>query len=1384
MEEVLAAIGLILLALIILVMPIIALVFAIKARNSIKNINNNIKLRIESIENELQRLKQNINKTTNAKKTIVEQTIANTDTFESISNNNQQTDAKSINTIDTSTIANNTEPENITNAAYIAKAPSFDSPETEIKETTEKSTINTPPSSLEETIGLVWFTRIGAIIGLVVVAWFFKYAVDNDWIGPWGRVGIGATLGAALLFSGAFLARRSKHIHGYFLQGLMGLGLAILVVSGYASFGFYHLLAAWEAFAVITLLCVVGGALAYTFNSQLLLSLSLIAAFLNPVMLSTGVDRPFALFSYLLLMTSGAIFVAIVRRYTIALALAVFGIIAIFIGWYDRFFNISPPPLPGTVDELPEKLQGAYYPLLARFAPLIFTALFALEWSIAGILLRKRGRPIVALVFYLIAAVSAHAAYTGLLFDHTFILGGILCALAAIFASLLIYEGHGNWLGLPMVVAFTVLAAVANDVAIDSRLPIMLLTGGLSAIYFGIILRTSLRSGSLASWRALLLIGGAGLGLLVLAVQQLLIHHHIETFAGLVAVLSLIYLLIAISTQRITLLIVVLIVSFISFGVASSINNETNYVFLGICSLWFLMHLGFLAFEMLFKQRPWNFARLAALGGVGVCYIFLLLSNTANDADLLRACVSIATGALYLIFGVRMLNAGRYAQDRVLLPLGLAVTLFTLALAFLLSGPSLTVAWAIEAGALGWLATKAKRNEQLGHSAWLIFALVMILLALIRLLGWDWDWAQRQYWIFISTQGEKGILQPSPFLHPRAWGLIAIGVALLLCAKCWSRLRENFVFRITALITLIAGHIAVLVLLITEIQIWATVAPPQLLAKLPREEFDVILQNWQNAVWAQSTRLSMITTIIMAIYALLLLSFGFAIKDYVHRLLGIALFAITLGKLTILDVWRLETIYRIAVGATLATLFLVGGFLYARFAKRVRTLIMDGSNKSALLFFICVSLATANAFAQKSNQQDNTAPSNIKAAQLSQSIVNIPIAGDYKITITPALYAASKTQPTLQDLRIIAPDGNNAPYFIEDVRPPAPQNRATARLLNPVILPNGATQVVLAIPKSAREHNAVFLDIKGNNYLRATKVESSLNGKSFGLLAQGEYVFMVSNSRNTASRNYINYPLTHARYLRITVLPGQDQQALHINGAIVHHEIINSHLKAYAQVTLGISSEENINNTYDKKSIYLFEKLPSNLPIHALELEVAPDNFVRRAYIEATTKKQAWFPVGGGIIYQVLTNENKPTVYKNALNLTINPGSRPYIRLIIENGDDPPIKVLSAKLHYQRQEIIMRAKEVGDYILRLGDAKAKAPSYDLREQLRRTGFTELPQITIGPLQLVTINTDDQSQTTKIAFSEKYALFIKIGLGVLAIILLIWTIRMIKRPSRV
>src|SRR5690606_12563759 len=66
------------------------------------------------------------------------------------------------------------------------------------------------PETVEAALGLKWATRIGGALLLLGAAFFFKYAVDRNWLGPWARVALGAGSGVAALVIAAFLRRKAN----------------------------------------------------------------------------------------------------------------------------------------------------------------------------------------------------------------------------------------------------------------------------------------------------------------------------------------------------------------------------------------------------------------------------------------------------------------------------------------------------------------------------------------------------------------------------------------------------------------------------------------------------------------------------------------------------------------------------------------------------------------------------------------------------------------------------------------------------------------------------------------------------------------------------------------------------------------------------------------------------------------------------------------------------------------------------------------------------------------------------------------------------------------------------------------------------------------------
>jgi len=90
----------------------------------------------------------------------------------------------------------------------------------------------TPKPAMETRIGAHWLNRIGIAAVLIGVAFFLKFAFDNNWIGPGARVLTGAVIGAGLL---AWAERFRKHGHELFAHTLDVLGTGVLYLSIWAA---------------------------------------------------------------------------------------------------------------------------------------------------------------------------------------------------------------------------------------------------------------------------------------------------------------------------------------------------------------------------------------------------------------------------------------------------------------------------------------------------------------------------------------------------------------------------------------------------------------------------------------------------------------------------------------------------------------------------------------------------------------------------------------------------------------------------------------------------------------------------------------------------------------------------------------------------------------------------------------------------------------------------------------------------------------------------------------------------------------------------------------------------------------------------------------------
>jgi uncharacterized membrane protein len=272
-----------------------------------------------------------------------------------------------------------------------------------------------PPAdpALETRFGLSWVNRVAVVTLILGVAFFFKYAIDNEWIGPGLRVALGLSAATLALVAGEWMEIRKQRI---FAQGMTGLGLALLYLSFYATFGFYHLLPQSVAFGLMTLTTVGAGWMAMHYDAQPIAILGQLGGFLTPVVLSSGEDHPWVLAAYTLLLNCGMLGLVRSRRsqgsWNAIAYLSAFGTYLLYSGWQADWLG-PETRVPGFV-----WLTSTFAILLvaARYTtpslmPLNAAAYFAGTYE----LLRPTSVNVAA--FTLVQA-AVHAAYARWLSQH------------------------------------------------------------------------------------------------------------------------------------------------------------------------------------------------------------------------------------------------------------------------------------------------------------------------------------------------------------------------------------------------------------------------------------------------------------------------------------------------------------------------------------------------------------------------------------------------------------------------------------------------------------------------------------------------------------------------------------------------------------------------------------------------------------------------------------------------------------------------------------------------------------------------------------------------------------------------------------------------------
>ncbi len=166
---------------------------------------------------------------------------------------------------------------------------------------------------LEKFIGENLVNKIGIAILVLAIGFFVKYAIDNNWIGPVGRVGIGILCGSILVF----FAHRLRNGYKAFSSVLAGGGIAIYYFSITLAYQQFHLFTQLVALIIMIVITVFAVLLSLLYDKEELAVIALIGGFASPFLLTNGTANYNGLLIYLLILNAGLLIIAYFKEWRI-----------------------------------------------------------------------------------------------------------------------------------------------------------------------------------------------------------------------------------------------------------------------------------------------------------------------------------------------------------------------------------------------------------------------------------------------------------------------------------------------------------------------------------------------------------------------------------------------------------------------------------------------------------------------------------------------------------------------------------------------------------------------------------------------------------------------------------------------------------------------------------------------------------------------------------------------------------------------------------------------------------------------------------------------------------------------------------------------------------
>jgi hypothetical protein len=369
--------------------------------------------------------------------------------------------------------------------------------------------------------------------------------------------------------------------------------------------------------------------------------------------------------------------------------------------------------------------------------------------------------------------------------------------------------------------------------------------------------------------------------------------------------------------------------------------------------------------------------------------------------------------------------------------------------------------------------------------------------------------------------------------------------------------------------------------------------------------------------------------------------------------------------------------------------------------------------------------------------------------------------GQHYVVIDETIWAHAL--PGLQDLRLYSA-GKELPYALTLQTGDYAINQISLRMLQPGTAA-GKTQFLLDM-SGVPEYDRVTLTLSARNFVARAKVEGQDDLHGHQWVTLGTTTLYDLSGEKLGHNSTLQIPLSVFKFLRVTVdssIKPSDLQAA--SAATTKSEKV-------------IWRELNSQLTYqhhNRESVFTFS-VPKGVPVDRISFLIAPEqkNFSRIVQILGDKDQQ----FASGEISQIHLQRNGQRIDCEQTSLPVRLAGAGTYRIVVLNGDDTPLKIVSAHLQQYERRIYFDADTGAQLRLYYGDDQLESPVYDYSKFFQKD--VSAAQLQIEPEAL---NAAYSSRPDARPWSERHPSVLWVA--IIAAVLIMGTIafRSLKSPAR-